>query len=438
MRKAFLLLALLSLLLPGCQGRHRFPARPITLICPWAAGGGTDQVSRNIAVGLERELGVPVNVINATGGGGVTGHTRGALARPDGYTLTTITPELTMLHWRGLTSITFRDFDPLMSVNGDHAALFVRDDSFASVDDLARELKERPGAVKASGSAFGSIWHVALAGWLTKMELAPDDVIWVSINGANPSLQELLAGTVEVVCCSVPEAQSLLDSGRVRCLAVMADERLPDLPDVPTLRERGWDWTLSGWRGIALPRGVPEERKQLLLDALRRVVTGPEYVAFLKSSGFGARPEGPEKFTQTLRTSDQQFGDILTSDAFRSVQRQRFGPMFFPAILAALCALALAACLVTGQLRRPEGVPALTWGGALSIALVLGMLLLYVLVADEVGFVLSASALMLVLLWRADVRWPVALAVTACLVPAVYQLFAAGLRVPLPRGLLDW
>ena len=86
------LAALPLLLVPaGCQRSDEYPNRPITLICPWSVGGGTDQVSRQAAMLLEQELGVPVNVINATGGAGVTGHQRGALARPDGYTLTMAT-----------------------------------------------------------------------------------------------------------------------------------------------------------------------------------------------------------------------------------------------------------------------------------------------------------------------------------------------------------
>jgi tripartite-type tricarboxylate transporter receptor subunit TctC len=100
--------ALASLiLLVGCGQQQPFPSRPITLICPWSAGGGTDRVSRQMAMQLERRLGVPVNVINATGGSGVTGLTRGARSRPDGSTLMMMTVELSMLHWRGLTTITY-------------------------------------------------------------------------------------------------------------------------------------------------------------------------------------------------------------------------------------------------------------------------------------------------------------------------------------------
>src|SRR5688572_8182575 len=99
----------LTLGLLACSAGGRFPEAPILIVCPWAAGGGTDRVARQMAVLLEQDLGVPVSVINATGGDGVTGHSRGALARPDGYILTLLTIEITTLHWRGMTSISGRD-----------------------------------------------------------------------------------------------------------------------------------------------------------------------------------------------------------------------------------------------------------------------------------------------------------------------------------------
>ena len=134
-----------ALMVVGCGRAGRFPDRPITLICPWSAGGGTDRVSRQVAAQLEERLEVPVNVINATGGSGVTGHTRGARARPDGYTLTMVTVELNMLHWRDLTTVTYRDFAPLQLLNRDSAAILVRSDSpFATLDDCKRRSQRSP------------------------------------------------------------------------------------------------------------------------------------------------------------------------------------------------------------------------------------------------------------------------------------------------------
>ena len=99
-RRGLAIGSLLVVLFGGsaCGGRAQdYPTGPVVLVSPWAAGGGTDRVARQLAVGLERELGVPVNVVNATGGSGVTGHTRGALARADGYTITMMTVELMLM-----------------------------------------------------------------------------------------------------------------------------------------------------------------------------------------------------------------------------------------------------------------------------------------------------------------------------------------------------
>ena len=152
-----LLLAYAFLLgVPGCARDSEYPNRPITLICPWGAGGGTDAVSRQMAAHLEQELGVPVNVVNATGGKGVTGHGRGRYARPDGYTITMATLELNMMHWSGLTDLTHEDYALLASVNEDYAALFVRGDArWQSLTELESEIRENPETLTASGTASG-------------------------------------------------------------------------------------------------------------------------------------------------------------------------------------------------------------------------------------------------------------------------------------------
>ncbi|MGH7128461.1 MAG: tripartite tricarboxylate transporter substrate-binding protein, partial [Planctomycetaceae bacterium] len=139
----------LAALPAGCADRGDYPNRPITLVVPWAVGGGTDRVSRQMAVHLEQELGVPVNVVNATGGRGVTGHSRGLRARPDGYTLAMMTVELNMLHHQDLTRINWRDSRPLMSVNEDAAALFVRSDApWSTLQELEEEIRTRAEAYR--------------------------------------------------------------------------------------------------------------------------------------------------------------------------------------------------------------------------------------------------------------------------------------------------
>jgi len=106
-----------------------YPTRPITLIVPFAAGGGTDGVARIIGTLLEKELGQPVNVVNRAGGNGVVGHAAIAAAAADGYTLGMVTVDITMLHWAKLTPLTGRDFTPLALMNIDPAAIIVRSDA---------------------------------------------------------------------------------------------------------------------------------------------------------------------------------------------------------------------------------------------------------------------------------------------------------------------
>lgn len=434
-----LAVVVLALLLAGCADQSEYPDRPITLICPWSAGGGTDRVARQLASQLERELGVPVNVVNATGGGGVTGHTRGAQARPDGYTLTLITAELTMLHWRGLTTITHDDFRPLALVNQDNAGLFVLQDApWTSLAQLQDEIRERPGELRASGTAFGGVWHLSLAGWLIEMDLSPTAVNWVSLGGAAPALQELMAGGLEVVVCSPPEAQSLLDADRIRALGVMSEERLPAFSNIPTFQEQGFEWTSGTWRGLALPDGVPEERYEILSDAVQTVLNSEEYAQFLESAGFGRSEVPPEQTDDFLREQDEQNGEVLTSEAFQSVQSQQYGAWLFPSIVIGLILLVALPLLWTNELIRASEAEEITTDGTRRVVLSIAAVAFYILIAEVAGFIITSAVLLGILFWRYGAKWYVSLAVPAVLVPLTYQLFAIYLRVPLPRGWFGW
>lgn len=435
--KGVIALCLLLAVLSGCDRQDSFPNRPILLICPWSPGGGTDSISRHIAFLLEQDLGVPVNVVNATGGSGVTGHTRGAIARPDGYTMTMVTVELSMLHWRSLTNISYKDFKPVIMLNQDAAALFVRTDSqWTSLGELQEAIRQNPGKLKASGTAFGAIWHVALAGWLTNVGLNPSDTIWIPMGGSKPSLVELLAGGVDMVCCSLPEARVLL-ADKVRCLGVMAEERVPAFSDVPTFKELGVDWQVLGYRGLALPLGVPQDRYEILAAAARRAVTSDAYLEFVANMGADAAAMPSEEFRRFLAKADETFGQIMASEVFSGVTR-KYGAMFFPKLLLGLLALCFLGCLGIDRFRVSEDAQTITASGMLDLAIAVGCIVLYLVLAEFVGFIVTAAVLLFLLFWRLRVRWIVALPVSLALVPLLYQIFAVGLRVPLPRGWLSW
>src|SRR5216110_3853866 len=306
-----LVAALLSL--AAAAAYAQYPQRPVQLIVPWGAGGGTDATARIIGALLERELKQPFNVVNRTGGSGVVGHDAIAKATSDGYTIGMITVEITMMHHVGLTALKHTDYTPIGLVNSDPAGVNVRVDSpYKSVKDLLQAIKANPGKMKASGTGQGGIWHLAIAGLLKDQGIDPNALPWVPSNGAAPGLQDMVAGGVEVVPCSIPEARSMIDAGKVRAIAIM-DANPPALyPNVPTLqKELGTDWAIAAWRVIAAPKGIPADVHKTLVSALKKVYDSRDYKDFMASRGFGvvwADPEGTAKF---MAKSDSDLGAAL-------------------------------------------------------------------------------------------------------------------------------
>jgi len=311
----FRMLAIAALGLVGAIGgaAAAWPERPVTLIVPWGAGGGTDATARIIASLLEKDLGQPVNVVNRTGGSGVVGHQAISSAAADGYTIGLITVEIGMMHWQGLTEISGASYTPIGLVNSDPAGLQVRADApYKTVADLVAAVKANPGKFKASGTGQGGIWHLAIAGMLKDLKVDPAAVPWVPSNGAAPGLQDLVAGGVEIVPCSLPEARSLIDAGKVRSLAVMADAPAALYPNVPTLKAAtGSDWKLGAWRGIAAPKGLPVDVRDKLVAAIQKIAASKEYTEFMASRGFGVVYLGPDEFGRFMAKSDADLGATM-------------------------------------------------------------------------------------------------------------------------------
>jgi tripartite-type tricarboxylate transporter receptor subunit TctC len=305
--------AALALTISGCGKPAEYPNRPLTMVVPWAAGGGTDAVARVVASLVEKELGKPVNVVNRTGGSGVVGHQAIAAAAPDGYTIGILTVEIAMMHHQGLTDLTGASFTPLGLVNFDATAIQVRADSpYRTLGDLLTAARENPGKLKASGTAQGGIWHVALAGLLADQKIPPASVIWVPSNGSAPALLDLVAGGVDVVPGSLPEARSLIDAGKMRSLAILDDKPSPLYPNVPTgKQEIGTTWSMGVWRGIGAPKNLPAPIAKRLQDAVRKAYDSQEFRDFMSNRGFGTRWAGPDEFAALMAASDTQLGSAM-------------------------------------------------------------------------------------------------------------------------------
>jgi tripartite-type tricarboxylate transporter receptor subunit TctC len=243
----------------------------------------------------------------------VVGHSAIANAKPDGYTLGVITVETGMMHWAGLTEITGADYTPVALYNADPAGLQVRADSdYADAAAVLAAIKAEPGKYKSSGTGQGGIWHLAMAGMLNSAGLDPNASPWVPSKGAAPGLKELVAGGVEFVTCSVVEAAALIEAGKVRSLAVMGSERLGAFPDVPTLKEAtDLDWEIAAWRGLAGPKGLPDEVMAKLMPAFEKVWNSAEFQDFMNGRGFGLVWRPGDQFSQWMTDNDAALGEVM-------------------------------------------------------------------------------------------------------------------------------
>lgn len=239
----------------------------IEIICPWAAGGSADVNARTIGQVVGEKTGQTVTVSNRTGGGGAAGFEAQIEAKPDGYTLGIITAELNTLPPQGKMNFSQEDFYPIIRMNTLPACIAVAAGApYTNLDELITYAGEHPGTLKTGNVGAGSIWHICAA----KLERAADiSLSHLSYDGASSAAEALVAGELDMVTLETSVMQTFVESGEVRILAVMAEERLNSFPDYPTCKELGYPVVSGSFQGIVCPVEVPQETK----DALERLFT---------------------------------------------------------------------------------------------------------------------------------------------------------------------
>ncbi len=310
------LLGSAALLVTAGAAMAEYPERPITMIVPWSAGGGTDAIARMLANGMEKELGVPVSVVNRTGGAGVVGHNAMVTAPDDGYTIGFSTAEMITYYWTGNAEFQADDFTPIALVNFDSGAFHVAGDSeWETVQDALDAIKEAPkGTYKMSGTAVGAAYHLAFAGALQHQGIDPVKVTMVPSQGAAPGFQELAAGGVHIIPSSLPEGKTMVDAGRAKALAVFSNDRLDAYPDVPTFSEQvGSDYAGGTWRGVVGPEGLDEAAAEKLEQAVSSVVESDEFKNFMSEQGFGVRFLDSDGFETFLQEQETQVGEVMNA-----------------------------------------------------------------------------------------------------------------------------
>lgn len=302
MRRSLLTLLTAAIITgPATLASAAYPDRPITLIVPWGAGGGTDQVARVFAAGLEKPLGQPVNVVNRTGGNGIVGHAAIATGAADGYTVGACTSEITYFKTVGLGDITPASFTLVSRLATIPAGITVAANSpYKDLKALMADIKAKPkGTFTTSGSGAGGPWHMAIAGLTKAAGLPADQVKFVPSQGGAPALQDLVAGGITMVTASPIEAKALAEAKSVRVLTTMDEKRLSSFPDVPTVKEAtGLDWSLVNWFSFCGPKGLPKDVLAKLAEAGGKAHASDMVQGPLKQRGITPLWDGPDAFAK--------------------------------------------------------------------------------------------------------------------------------------------
>ncbi|OKP82246.1 tripartite tricarboxylate transporter substrate binding protein [Paenibacillus sp. P32E] len=288
-----------------------FPKKPITLIVPYAAGGGTDTTARALAKATEKFLGQPVIVVNRTGGGGSVGLMEGASAKGDGYTVTFLPAELTILPHLGLLPITYEKFKPIAQTNFDPSAITVRQGApWQTVNEFLDFAKAHPGELKMGNAGTGSIWHLAA---ITLERETGVKFAHIPFEGAGPAVSALMDGFVDAVPVSPAEVKKYVDEGKLRTLAINADERSEALPGVPTLEEQTGihvNFT-STWRGLAVPKDTPDAIADILAGAFIKGTEDKAFREYMSVNGLGLMVKDGKDFSRQLKESDDLFAKMI-------------------------------------------------------------------------------------------------------------------------------
>ena len=308
MRK-FVALVLVSLV--GCLAWAGYPEKPVEIVAWASPGGGSDLMCRTFAKALE-SVGFPqpLYVVNKPGGSGAVGMTYVQGKPADGYTILGVTNNLifTPLTTPGF-QYTFRDFEPIIMFGYDPKYIVVASNSrFQTIEDLITFAKAHPGEVKIGTFGPGSDDHVV---GMMLAKAAEVEFNFIPFDSGGEILAALLGGHIDAQVAELSEVKGQLDAGAVRILAVATADRVKALPDVPTLKEKGWDVVLPKFRGFIVKKGTPADIVQILTDWAVKAVQSEVFVNYIQAQNLEPAVVVGQDFAKMLEAYEAAVKGVL-------------------------------------------------------------------------------------------------------------------------------
>jgi len=265
-----------------CAAEKQFPSRFLEIVVPFPPGGPVDRTIRIISMEAEKNLGQKITILNKPGGGSVEGQRHAALAKPDGYTLLAMTSSVVSNILLKNVNYTIDSFDPLLMYSFD-PVIFVVNAAlpYKTLAEIIAAGKENPLLTSVPGK--GNSKHIA--GMLFS-EKTGVKLNFIHTKGGTEAITMLAGGHVQFTFCSWSEVKAFVEQNKIRVIAVMAEERNPHIPDVPTFKEMNYEIYYGSWRGISVPKGLQSSVKQTLTDAFTKAVKSKTITDMFSKSGF--------------------------------------------------------------------------------------------------------------------------------------------------------
>ena len=276
--RSFFALLGLTLVTPALAD---FPERPIKMIVPWAAGGDTDNIFRPFVPHLQKHIGQPVVIANIGGASGTVGAREARNSPPDGYTLFAVHDYIHLTYYAGMADVSYKDFEPICRIAATPSVLTASAKTpWKTFKEFVEDAKKRPGEITV-GATLGSTSHLFPA---TIEKAAGIKLKYVSYDGLAPRMNAILGGHVDLTDSNLTQ-KGKVEAGELKFLAVATEERLPEIPDVPTLKENGLDIVYEVVRGLLVPKGTPADVRAKLDEACAKATAEPEYAEALRLQG---------------------------------------------------------------------------------------------------------------------------------------------------------
>jgi tripartite-type tricarboxylate transporter receptor subunit TctC len=299
---------------------QNYPSKPVRLLVAFSAGGGGDNVVRPLVQKLNESLGTPVIVDNRGGGGGMIGANIVAKAAADGYTLLVSTaathatgPQL----YKNVPFNALRDFDPITLLVTSPSLLAVSNKvGFKNVKELVDAAKASPGKFSYASGGPGSPPHLA-----TELfnSIAGINLLQVPYKGGGESVPALMGGEIDVHFFGIATAMPYLKGGRFRTLAVAADTRWPDLPNVPTFTESGYpQYKNANWYGLSAPAGTPKAIIARLNKEVLQALAASDYRERMRLMGAIPVGNSPQEFAAFIRSEYERYGKLIKALGLRA------------------------------------------------------------------------------------------------------------------------